>query len=140
MAVVALLANVGLSLVLMASLKHTGLALANSLAAMVNVSLLLIWLRRKMGTIDWAGIIKSFIQIAAASAVMGWVSSWIAGRESWATPGLWGEKVIILAVAIGAGLLTYIAISHVLRNRELSFLVEMVWKKREQLSFGGEAD
>jgi len=89
-AVVSLLANVALSLILMVPLKHGGLALANSLASMVNVSLLLVWLRKRIGGIDWGRILRSLVQVAVASAAMGWVASLVTGRtsSSWGR-GLW---------------------------------------------------
>jgi putative peptidoglycan lipid II flippase len=51
-AVVALVANILFSLLLMKPLKHSGLALANSFASMVNFSLLLIFLRKKLKRAD----------------------------------------------------------------------------------------
>jgi putative peptidoglycan lipid II flippase len=132
MAVVALFANVGLSLILMAPLKHAGLALANSLASMTYVSLLLIWLRRRIGEIDWARILRSLIQIALASGIMGWVASWVAGKTSWVSPGCWGEKVFFLSAGIAAGVFTYISISYLLRNGEISFLLDMLWGRRKR--------
>jgi putative peptidoglycan lipid II flippase len=138
-AVVSLLANVGLSLVLMGPLKHVGLALANSLASMINVCLLLVWLRRKrIGEIDCVRILKSLIQVAVASIVMGWVASWVVGKASWVTPGHWGEKIFFLAAGIAAGMFTYIAISYLLRNGELSFLMEMFRGRRRASRFEGE--
>ncbi len=140
MAVVSLFANAGLSLILMVPLKHAGLALANSLASMTYVSLLLIWLRRSIGEIDWARILRSLTQVVFASAIMGWVASWVAGKVSWVSPGYWGEKVLLLAAGIAAGVFTYISISYLLRNGELSFLIDMLWGKRKQLGFKGEVE
>lgn len=138
MAVVSLLANVGLSLVLMGPLKHAGLALANSLASMINVCLLLVWLRRGIGEIDWARIIRSLIQVAVASIVMGWVAYWVVGNASWVSPGHWGGKIFFLAAGIAAGVFTYISISYLLRNGELSFLMEMLRGRRRPPRFEGE--
>jgi putative peptidoglycan lipid II flippase len=133
MAVVALFANVGLSLILMGPMRHAGLALANSLASMIYVSLLLVWLRRKIGEIDWARIMRSLIQIAVASAATGWVAHWVAGRTSWVNPGNWGEKIFFLAAGILAGVFTYIAISYLLRNREIFFLMDLLRGRRKPL-------
>jgi putative peptidoglycan lipid II flippase len=140
MAVVSLFANVGLSLFLMGPMKHAGLALANSLASMIYVSLLLVWLRRRIGKIDWAGILRSLIQVALASAIMGWVASWVVGKTSWVSPGYWGEKVFFLAAGIAAGVFTYISISYLVRNSELSFLIDILWGRRNQLGFEGEVE
>jgi putative peptidoglycan lipid II flippase len=140
MAVVSLFANVGLSLFLMGPMKHAGLALANSLASMIYVSLLLVWLRRRIDKIDWARILRSLIQVALASAIMGWVASWVVGKTSWVSPGYWGEKVFFLAAGIAAGVFTYISISYLVRNSELSFLIDILWGRRNQLGFEGEVE
>jgi putative peptidoglycan lipid II flippase len=140
MAVVSLFANVGLSLILMGPMKHAGLAVANSLASILYVSLLLVWLRKKIGEIDRARIMRSLLQIAAASAATGWVAYWVVGRTSWMNPGYWGEKILILGAAIVAGMFTYIVISYLLRNDELSFLIGLLWGKRKELRREGEIE
>jgi putative peptidoglycan lipid II flippase len=138
MGVVSLLAYVGLSLILMGPMEHAGLALANSLASMINIVLLLIWLRRRIGKIDWTRILKSLIQVAVASIVMGWAASWVVGKISWAHPGHWGEKIFLLAVGIAAGIFIYISISYLLKNGEVSFLMGMVRERRRPSRFEGE--
>jgi putative peptidoglycan lipid II flippase len=138
MAVVSLFANIGFSLILMGPMKHAGLALANSLAAIIYVSLLLVWLRKKIGEIHWARIGRSLLQIAVASAATGWVAYWVVGMTSWTDPGNWGEKILFLGAAIVAGMFTYILISYLLKNGELSFLLRMVRGKRKQLKHEGE--
>jgi len=140
MAVVSLFANVGLSLILMGPMKHAGLALANSLASMIYVSLLLVWLRKKIGEIDTARIVRSLLQITVASAATGWVAYWVVGRTSWTNPGYWGEKVVVLGASIVAGIVTYILVSYLLKNGELSFLMRMFWRKRKPLRFEGELE
>jgi putative peptidoglycan lipid II flippase len=130
-AVVSLLGNAALSLILMGPLKHGGLALANSLASMVNFLLLFVWLRKRIGEIHWAKILNSLFQVGVASTVMGWVAHWIIGSRSWVGPGYWGEKVLLLVAGIGAGILTYISISYLLKNGELSFLIGMLKGEEE---------
>lgn len=140
MAVVSLFANVVLSLILMGPLEHAGLALANSVASMINVCLLLVWLRRRIGEIDWARMLRSLIQVAVASTAMGWVVYWVIGKTSWVSRGYWGEKIFFLAAGILAGMFTYISISYFLRNGELSFLMDMLWGRRKPLRFEGELE
>ncbi len=122
----------------MGPLKHAGLALANSLASMINVCLLLVWLRRGIGEIDWPRTIRSLIQVVVASIVMGWVAYWVVGNASWVSPGHWGGKIFFLAAGIAAGVFTYISISYLLRNGELSFLMEMLRGRRRPPRFEGE--
>jgi putative peptidoglycan lipid II flippase len=136
-AVVSLLANVALSLILMGPLKHGGLALANSLASMVNFLLLFVWLRKRIGEIHWAKVLRSLLQVGVASTVMGWAAHWIIGGTSWVGPGYWGEKILLLGAGIGAGFLIYICIAYLLKNGELSFLIDMLLRKRRPLSFDG---
>jgi peptidoglycan biosynthesis protein MviN/MurJ (putative lipid II flippase) len=107
---------------------------------MINVCLLLVCLRRRIGEIDWARILRSLIQVVVASIVMGWVAYWVVGKISWADPGHWGEKIFLLAAGIVAGMFTYIAISYLLRNGELSFLMEMLRGRRKPLRFEGELE
>jgi len=140
MAVVSLFANVGLSFILMGPLKHAGLALANSLASMIYVSLLLVWLTKKIGEIDRARILKSLLQIALASTATGLIAHWVVGRTSWVDPCCWGEKVLFLVAAIGAGGMTYLAISYVLKNSELSFLIGLLRGRRKPLGSEGELE
>ncbi len=136
-AIVSLLANVGLSLILMGPMKHAGLALANSLASMANACLLLVWARKRIGELDWGKILRSVIQVAMASTVMGWIAHWIISRASWVDSRFLGEKLFFLAAAIGAGGITYLAISYVLKNHELSFLIGMLRRRRKPLGFEG---
>ncbi len=138
MGVVSLFAYVGLSLVLMGPMEHAGLALANSLASMINVSLLLVCLRRRIGDIDWARILRSLIQVAVASIAMGWVAYWVVGRTSWVNPGYWGEKIFFLVAGIVAGMFTYITISYLLKNGEVSFLMDMLRGKKKPLRLESE--
>ena len=59
MAVVAILANIVLGVALMGPLQHGGLALATSLASMLNLILLTRVLRRRLGALGWRGIAVS---------------------------------------------------------------------------------
>jgi len=54
----------------MGPMKHCGLALATSLASMVNLVLLVIVLRNKLGVIRWRLIFSSCLKTLAASGIM----------------------------------------------------------------------
>ena len=58
-AVIAVAVNILLSLILMGPLKHGGLALATSVAAMVNLSFLIWALRKRVGRIHMREVIGS---------------------------------------------------------------------------------
>ncbi len=76
----ALIANAVLGALLMVPLKHGGLALATSLAAGVNFTFLIIYLRRKIGSIGSPQIMRSFTQSLAASLLMGGALYFFSGR------------------------------------------------------------
>ncbi len=123
-AVVGMLSNLLFSLVLMGPLRHAGLALANSLASGVNFVLLFYFLRRKLGRVDARRILKSFVKICLASAVMG-LAGWSLLRGSiWAASGRSLEKAIYLAGTIVVCLCIYLAVSFFLRGEEMHYFYE----------------
>ncbi|MFH1394907.1 MAG: murein biosynthesis integral membrane protein MurJ [Candidatus Omnitrophota bacterium] len=69
-AAVSLFINLVLNLALMYPLKIGGLALATSIAATANFVILYIILTKRIGSINGAEILKTFIQICAASFIM----------------------------------------------------------------------
>ncbi len=71
MAAISILINMILGVTLMWPLQHGGLALATSLASMVNLYLLIRALRKKVGLIDWHEILLSVWKTLFCSSVMG---------------------------------------------------------------------
>ena len=63
--------NIALNLAFMRPLSFRGLALATSLSAMVNMFILMLSLRRRVGPLDIPALSASFLKILGASAVMG---------------------------------------------------------------------
>jgi len=62
--------NILLGILLMGPMQHCGLALATSLASMVNLTILVIVMRKRLGVIHWRPIASSCLKTIAASAVM----------------------------------------------------------------------
>jgi len=71
MAAISILVNIVLGVILMWPLRHGGLALATSLASMVNLYLLVRALKKKVGLIHWHAILLSVRKTVICSAVMG---------------------------------------------------------------------
>ncbi len=69
-ATIAIIANIILGVVLMGPMKHCGLALATSLSSVVNLVLLVIVLRKKLGVIRWRPLFSNCIKTLAASGIM----------------------------------------------------------------------
>ena len=125
----ALAVNVILSIILMNPLKHSGLALANSLASMVNFTVLFLFLRRKLHGIDSRRILYSFLKTILASSLMG-IAGWalIHGKQ-WQLQGGTFIKVFYLSGTIALSVIMYIFLSYAFRNEELNYVVEMVKQK-----------
>ncbi|MCD6417331.1 murein biosynthesis integral membrane protein MurJ, partial [bacterium] len=73
-AAIALLINIVLNLILIGPMKHAGLALASSLASIVQVFFLIWWLHKR-GVMNFADEMKFFSKVVFASAVL-WVIVW----------------------------------------------------------------
>jgi len=93
--VVVMLVNVALSLLLMGPLRAGGLALALSLAQVLNFVLLLVWLERKIGPMERGRWAASAAKAAAAAAVMGAVL-----RLAWPALGVEGSPLAVRAAAL----------------------------------------
>jgi putative peptidoglycan lipid II flippase len=106
-AFLALLANAGFGVVLMAPLQHGGLALATSLAAGLNFALLVLLLKRKLGRMGAKKILLSFGRSLGASLAMGGVAYLICLGDLWQTSGATLEKVLRLSAAVLAGIFVY---------------------------------
>jgi putative peptidoglycan lipid II flippase len=85
--------------------RHGGLALSNSLATTVEMAVLLVLLRRRLGGMESRRLLGSLARIGLASAAMGAAAvvavQLLAGSSIWLSCGL----------AVMAGLLVYIALT-----------------------------
>ncbi len=117
--------NLILSLILMGPLKHSGLALAFSLALSLNSILLFYFLRRKLKHIEARRILKSFIKTLISAVIMG-ITGWFLLRgELWQTTGDSLEKALFLTTTIIFCVVLYGAASFFLKNEEMKYIYEM---------------
>jgi putative peptidoglycan lipid II flippase len=104
---VTLVLNFALNIALMIPLQHVGPALATSLAAVFNVTMLAVMLRRRGFLVADARLLHRLPRIGLAAVAMAatlWLLQTRAFNPATMAPGLrWGG----LAVLIGAGLLAY---------------------------------
>ncbi|MDI6755545.1 MAG: murein biosynthesis integral membrane protein MurJ [Thermodesulfobacteriota bacterium] len=128
-AFLALLANAGFGAVLMFPLKHGGLALATSLAAGLNFTLLVILLRKKLGRMGGRKILRSFLQSLGASLAMGVAAYAVCSGGPWQTDGATPEKIILLLGAMLTGTLVYGGVSYALKSEEMYAALEIIKKK-----------
>ncbi len=115
---------------LMLFLGHRGVALAAAGAAVVNLGLLLLALRRKTGTLGGRPALRALTQAVFCSAAMGLA---VAGLRDWigidpragtAAAGL------RLAFCIATGVGVYMSMAWLCRSRELTALGRIVRPKR----------
>lgn len=133
-AVSALVMNVILSIILMKSLKHSGLALANSLASSLNFTLLFLFLRRKINGINTKRLIQSFVKTALASLIMGIIGGMLIIGEIWHFDGnvlykaCYLSGVIILCIGI------FFILSLILKNEEAFYVLNFLKRRFKNLN------
>jgi len=128
-AFVSVFTNVVLSLLLMRSMRHGGLALATATASAVNMTLLLYLFRRRMGKIGARKVVYSALKSAVASAVMGVVCYYLSISDIWPMSGHLLQKSLVVGSSIFCGLATYFIVQYLLKCEELTFLLNMLKKK-----------
>jgi putative peptidoglycan lipid II flippase len=119
MAFISIIANIILGVILMKPLAHGGLALATSLASMLNLGLLVYALRDRVGALDVKKIAQSVGRTVLSSAGM--------GLGVWATAGAIfplenrtsSELLMGVAACIGIGFGIYGVFSFVLKSPEV---------------------
>jgi putative peptidoglycan lipid II flippase len=129
-AAVAVLANLAFSILLMDRLEAAGLALATALSAMLNVSVLVAVLNRRLGGVDWRAVGRSAMRTAAAAAPVALACCWVASAAVWAREGEWVGKAVLLAAGVGVSITGYVGVHALLRSEELDVLWGMVRRER----------
>lgn len=117
--VLALLANMVFSLLLVFPLKHAGLALATSLAALLNAGLLYVYLRRDQVYVAFPGWLALWLRVLLASAVMGGLLHLLAGDNQQWLPLNMGERLLRLSGLVGLGLLVFVVAAWLLGVAEM---------------------
>jgi putative peptidoglycan lipid II flippase len=128
-AVVTLLVNLAASVVLMFPLKHNGLALANSLAAIVNVIVLCIVLKKKIGA-----FLDHKFYISAGKIIISSLAMWgaillIDFIIPWNTNGQFKARLMYLIVAMITGGITYFTCAYLLQSPEIHSIVGQVKRR-----------
>lgn len=130
--VMAMMANIILNLLLMRTpLRHGGLALATSLAALLNLVLLHRWLGVDMRGMFDRALGRLLAETAALSAVMG-AACW----SAWGTlaphfdTAAWGLRTVIVVSLIGLGVAVYAVGAKLLRVREMDEVLRILARRR----------
>ena len=124
-AVAALIVNVIMSVILMFPMKHAGLALATSIASAVNVVILAVILKRKVGSFLKNNFWISVFKTTLASGVMGLSLIAVDCVLGWSSEGTFGERLLFLTVAVAVGLAVFALSSLLLGSSEAKALLKM---------------
>lgn len=130
-AVGAIALNITLSLILMQTpLGYGGLALANSLASLTEATVLIRLVGKKVPGLDRQALAYTALRVLAASLVMAWPVSWLAGELNpvlapYGTAG--GALLVVVCVAVGAGV--YAGASYLFQSDELQTLRGLVRRR-----------
>lgn len=122
-ALLALSLNIVLNLILMVPMGVGGLALATAISSIVNLIILLIVLRLRIGKLGLRKIIETVKRTLLATAVMGTVCYFLAYRFfQWSN-----FLAVIIAITIGS--IIYFLVAHLLKIEESKWLLTVLQKE-----------
>ncbi len=127
-AVAAMLVNILLSLALMGPLRHAGLALAASIASMINFLWLLSLLHRRQG-LPVREILQSHGKVVIASLSVALICWPISEMPLWDQEGLWLSKMLWLAIGVGGSVGGFALGSAWLGSEEFAVMKQLLRQK-----------
>ncbi|AFV03589.1 hypothetical protein UNSWDHB_1692 [Dehalobacter sp. UNSWDHB] len=117
--------------ILVGPLACGGLALAVTLGAIMQMLLLFIVLRRKLGKIDGRRIAAVFSKtLAAALAMAAVVMIWANLLTIWVGIGKMGSTIVLISGAL-VGMLVFFIVARLLKMEEYQMAIEMLIKRRK---------
>lgn len=130
--------NVILDILLARLYDHTGIAMATSIVAVINVTILLFFLQKKLGGIGIKKIFISFVKITVLSLIQGIVSfssyKFLVGQN---LDNLWGHSFLVkhgllnmpaVFTSLALGLIVFIVLAIIIRLEELANLTKLLKK------------
>jgi putative peptidoglycan lipid II flippase len=124
---IAVATNLALNLTLVRVLGFRGLALGTAIAAMVNATILLAWLRRRLGGLDGRRNARALAAILVASIIMG-VAVWF--TQQTLESAITGHGTLVRALrvltSIVAGMIVLTGVARLLRIEEFNEALDRV--------------
>ena len=124
----AVIINILLNLLFMGPLLHGGLALATSLSALFNVTLLIFILRKRIGGLQGRKILKSTVKLLMVSTIMGFVIYFIDNSFYHLESNIL-LKIGVLFGNIALGVVLYLVLSFFIITDEVRFLMDLARNK-----------
>jgi putative peptidoglycan lipid II flippase len=128
-AIVSLIVNAIFSVALMFPLKHGGIALATSVASAVNVGMLWVILKRRVGAILDAEFYRSFGKTVFASLVMGGMILVVDLIYPWRPSGPFNARLIYLVLSVTGGGAVFFAAAFLLKSPEIELMLRAVRRR-----------
>ena len=122
-AVASVILNIVLNVTLMWPLKLGGLALADSLAAMFNFTIIFILLEKKLGDFGKTRILNTFLRVTAASIVMG-VALWLLMLR------FSSFHIMSIIFTIIMGIILFLVLSYLFVIEEMKDLLSWISKRK----------
>jgi putative peptidoglycan lipid II flippase len=128
-ALVSILANLALGIALMRPLAHGGMALATSLAAVLNLVLLVAALRRKLGGMDERALARCLVRSLFSAGLMAPAVLGVARLTIHGTGQSGAGLALGLAASMATGAVIYFCASLVFGSPEVRMLLSAMRKK-----------
>ncbi|HEU19490.1 MAG TPA: murein biosynthesis integral membrane protein MurJ [Deltaproteobacteria bacterium] len=128
-AVLALVVNVLAGLSLMFPMKHGGLALATSISSAVNVIVLSVTLRSKIGNFLDSAFYRSCAGTVVSSLFMAVSMGGVNLIIPWSNDASFSERTFFLCAAVMIGIVVFAASSFLFKNSEIAAVLRIVRRK-----------
>ena len=128
-AIVSLIVNAAFSIALMFPLKHGGIALATSIASAVNVGMLWVILKRRVGPILDAEFYRSFGRTLIASLVMGGMILVVDLIYPWRPSGSFNARLIYLVLCVTGGGAVFFTAAFLLKSPEIEIMLRSIRRR-----------
>jgi putative peptidoglycan lipid II flippase len=128
-AVITLIVNVVASVALMFPLKHNGIALGLSISAIVQVLILALVLKRKIGIFLDRDFYSLLTKIIISSLIMLAVLMVVDVFLPWDINAQFELKLAYLVISVVAGAATFFVSSYILKSPEIYSLINLIKKR-----------
>jgi putative peptidoglycan lipid II flippase len=122
------------ALLLYRRLETFGLALAVAIASSANFLLLVVFLRRRVGSLGLSELVLPSLRNALAAGLCGGAAWGTAKLGVWHLGGAAARNYGVLALAVAAGGATYVVVSYLLGSAELRQLAAALARRRRPAS------
>ncbi len=123
-----LLVNVVLGVLLMGPWQHVGLAIALTCSSVFNALVLLVLLKRRIGSIALTAVCWTAVRVLVATGVMALIVHRLLLFGQWKT-GVSSLNMTVLLGAISVGITSYLICCYVLHIKELRDVVALVQRR-----------